>query len=935
MSVKRICALALLILLSISSTNAQGPPRTLSVTADRTLIVAGEQIQIYARTRDVNGAARPDETFAWLTSSPAILAIDPSGVATGAGLGTATVTAMLGTLRGTVSIEVLPSRVEVRAPRAEMVPGEQLQLAAAALNTSGEPIPNISFRWDLTGANGNNTRAASISNTGLLTASANAVVTAKASVVYTNTQGNQVTLFSGTSRILIRPKVDFKLTRLLTNEPMQRSFVIEPAFISRIGANDLGQVAFVGHLDGLTNGVMTWESGRFDMLASAGSAGPQPGTFVWGFQNPAMNNKGDVIVRSIYPAGGLLLITRNGANYVFLEGQSEGVLERIGGFETTKYSLNDKGEILFRANFQFQGTRTQRTALFKIVDGSLQLVQRNDSPLPGLNSNANYSFGFFGLDEKGVVYFTASDGPRNALYRADGSSDPVKIAATGDSFAGSTIQSIAFGYGFGLSSGGTIAWTVRLATGRTGVARLRPTDPEPAMMIMTGGTSDVFDVAPDGAVLIQGGSQAGWGLHIWSGDQLTPVLLNNATIEGSPIWSFYDGFITETGDVYAYLMTSANDFVMYRARNSSVAFKSGMAINLTANFNFLGLVQGARTGAGPDLTTGGQDVSIFELNSRGMVPIYVTGQRTANRSSWNLGNAVRNAAGDLYFSNGSGIFRFAGGRLETLLRDNVNITYGSGTYRLQWIHGWVDNSHMFSINRDGAVAFIGQSDNGNIVGTVAGGATRIIGVLGGRTPTASPAGGFFENYSGGAAIAIDDGGRVMLGAQGRNGPNGLFIYQDGQWRTTVAVNNTRIDGQLINNIGALKAVNNKFYAQFGTANGGWVLAEYETGSWTSLVKRGDIMPNGAELNYIPPRFDVNRNGEIVFIANMNSGLGIVLRTADGTNRLAYLSSDPRFAADPIVSFNNASFDLRDDRRFYFNAVDSQDRNVLYSAEPLF
>ena len=175
----------------------------------------------------------------------------------------------------------------------------------------------------------------------------------------------------------------------------------------------------------------------------------------------------------------------------------------------------------------------------------------------------------------------------------------------------------------------------------------------------------------------------------------------------------------------------------------------------------------------------------------------------------------------------------------------------------------------------------------------------------------------------------------MLGARSQNGLNGLFIYQDGQWRTAASVNNTRLDGRVITSIGALKSVNNKFYAHFGTAGGGWALAEYAVDSWTTLVKRGDIMPNGAELSFIPARFDVNRNGDIVFIAFMNSGTGIVLRTVDGRNRLAYLSSDPNSASDPIVSFNSASFDLRDDRRFYFVAVDSLDRNVLYSAEPLF
>src|SRR5262245_36522652 len=188
MSAGRIWGQALravsLLLFAISVANAQGPARTISLTADRTLMMAGEQIRISARTRDAAGLARPDETFTWTSSNPSIVTVDSSGVATGVGLGTATIAGGVGPLRSTISIEVLPARVEVLSPRAEIRQGEQLQLTAVASNVFGDPIPNVGFRWELTGANGGITRAASISDTGMITATANALVTAKASVVY-------------------------------------------------------------------------------------------------------------------------------------------------------------------------------------------------------------------------------------------------------------------------------------------------------------------------------------------------------------------------------------------------------------------------------------------------------------------------------------------------------------------------------------------------------------------------------------------------------------------------------------------------------------------------------------------------------------------------------------------------------------------------------
>jgi len=61
----------------------------------------------------------------------------------------------------------------------------------------------------------------------------------------------------------------------------------------------------------------------------------------------------------------------------------------------------------------------------------------------------------------------------------------------------------------------------------------------------------------------------------------------------------------------------------------------------------------------------------------------------------------------------------------------------------------------------------------------------------------------------------------------------------------------------------------------------------------------------------------------------------VLRTADGVNHFVYLTSDPEYQGDRLVQFGNTSFDLRDDRRLYFTAIDLFDRNVLLLAEPQF
>jgi hypothetical protein len=114
-----------------------------------------------------------------------------------------------------------------------------------------------------------------------------------------------------------------------------------------------------------------------------------------------------------------------------------------------------------------------------------------------------------------------------------------------------------------------------------------------------------------------------------------------------------------------------------------------------------------------------------------------------------------------------------------------------------------------------------------------------------------------------------------------------------------------------------------------------MLAEYSDQGWKPLVRSGDSLPNGAQVSWVSNCFDANRRGDMAFIVQMNSGQAIGVRNADGVNNLVYVNSEPTAAGDLLTSINNfCSLSLLDDRRLYFTAVTSADRNVLYSAEPL-
>jgi len=82
-------------------------------------------------------------------------------------------------------------------------------------------------------------------------------------------------------------------------------------------------------------------------------------------------------------------------------------------------------------------------------------------------------------------------------------------------------------------------------------------------------------------------------------------------------------------------------------------------------------------------------------------------------------------------------------------------------------------------------------------------------------------------------------------------------------------------------------------------------------------------------------FDVNRNGEVALVAQINSGSVFALRTADGSYHMVHVTSETTDEGDIFNPYQSFSLSLLDDRRIYLTGIDILDRNLLYLAEPLF
>ena len=412
---------------------AQGQVASVYISAPTLSLISGEQIQLTAVARDGNGRVVPGARFNWNSHDPGVLQVDSQGRVTGLRMGHSYIDAETQGVYSTITLQVLPRRIEVTPSHIELFPGQQQQFTATPYDIDQNPIPDVTFEWRL------ETDGARITPEGLLTARTLGAFTVRAVFYYHHGVG--ANMVEGYARVEVTYPKEFQLTRLISSGDVRHSFQLRPPYQHQPGAltvNDAGQVAFLGSLDGLAGGLLLYENGRFDMLVSGGSPLPTIGNgqVIDNFSSPAINSRGNVLVG----AGNLMLATRDGYSVVMVLAASFGPWSHLQGFTIGRDSLNDRGEILFQAGFQRGRSMEYATGLFRASGGSVRAVRLSGRPLPGLSELVDFQP--LGLDGAGTGYFIAWDETSHGLYRVSPTAQPEKILAVGDPFATSTVQSI-------------------------------------------------------------------------------------------------------------------------------------------------------------------------------------------------------------------------------------------------------------------------------------------------------------------------------------------------------------------------------------------------------------------------------------------------------------------------------------------------------------
>jgi hypothetical protein len=178
------CASVLLVWGSLSCGSDEGAGPEVSVakvtiTPPTATIAPGGTVQLQAATLDAGGATLTGREVAWSSTDNAVATVSSTGLVTGVGGGSATITAGSEGKSGTAAIVVqIPvASVVVEPAEAGLAPSETVQLAAVALDAEGNELTDRELSWS-----SSNPGVATVSGAGLVVGVADGTATITATV---------------------------------------------------------------------------------------------------------------------------------------------------------------------------------------------------------------------------------------------------------------------------------------------------------------------------------------------------------------------------------------------------------------------------------------------------------------------------------------------------------------------------------------------------------------------------------------------------------------------------------------------------------------------------------------------------------------------------------------------------------------------------------
>ena len=125
------------------------PVASVRLQPDRAAIAVDATVQLSAAALDANGAVMSDRAIQWTTSNPSVAAVNGSGLVTGVGSGTASITAASEgkSSSATVTVSQVVARVDVAPTSVSLQAGQSQQLVATPKDPRGNVVAGKAVVW--------------------------------------------------------------------------------------------------------------------------------------------------------------------------------------------------------------------------------------------------------------------------------------------------------------------------------------------------------------------------------------------------------------------------------------------------------------------------------------------------------------------------------------------------------------------------------------------------------------------------------------------------------------------------------------------------------------------------------------------------------------------------------------------------------------------
>ncbi len=590
-----------------------------------------------------------------------------------------------------------------------MLVGSTQKMRADVLDVNGRPIPNAAVTWRVSSQYYDGTSSATVDASGMLKGVLQARVRVVARIPYSGVLPGFDQVAQGDALVDIQAPKTYRFDRIFVARASGASTSTLAPRAAPLVPTEQGGFMFAASLDGLGSALLEWNDGNVTPLLSSGRVNLVDGFPLSDMVNYNRTPSGSILLQEADTSGSGL-VSGGPADLIapiFARGSAIFGAQNTNTFDISRNSLAGSGALLIRVGYTDAVTHLYTTGLFRGTNRGISEPVFNARDRRLANGDASGWFDTWGIANDGTAWIHA--GQTGSIWRSRPGQPVERLIGPGDKLGDATVGSYQVNY--------SPLEELSFVAGNGDAVNAVYTDKGQRFLLWHDGDTTPSAILPAssyglywydpafGALLDAALPGKSRGLYLWNSDGAKPLLLlNDTSLDGSPVQEILSATNTSDGTIYVMVRTSDNSMLIARLLpNLQVLLKAGDPVPVNVPPVISSLIPGARKGV-PLVIAGGIAGSIARLDENGAIsPVvsvgtklpdgkYFVGARLYEVRTLPDGRVV---FGHDYFGQDSSLFTWNQGNIELTVPMPLKHPDGSG----------IGSPRNIEVNRQGDVAF--------------------------------------------------------------------------------------------------------------------------------------------------------------------------------------------------------------------------------------